>query len=93
MGGSAVLLLAFAVTCISRYIPASSCVYDNGRQAVPSLPTPFPVALLDGRPSASFSACSDNTQKTAFIVFAVASALCGYIASLHGLCMYAAFVP
>ena len=32
LGGSAVLLLAFAVTAISRYIPRSSCVFDNGRQ-------------------------------------------------------------
>ena len=42
------LLLAFAVTAISRYIPPSSCVYDNGRQAVPTEPRPFPIARLNG---------------------------------------------
>jgi hypothetical protein len=87
MGGSAVLLLAFAVTCISRYIPASSCIYDNGRRAVPLQPRAFPIALLEGRSSASFSSCTDNAEKTAFIIFGVTSALCGYVASLHGLCM------
>ena len=88
MGGSAVLLLAFAVTCISRYIPPSSCIYDNGRRAIPTEPTPFPIERLDGRTSASFPTCTDQQEKTAFIVFAVAAALCGYVASLHGVCMY-----
>ena len=43
LGGSAVLLLAFAVTAISRYIPQSSCVFNNGRLgtvASPFSPTP-----------------------------------------------------
>ena len=43
LGGSAVLLLAFAVTAISRYIPQSSCVFNNGRLgtvASPLSPTP-----------------------------------------------------
>jgi hypothetical protein len=34
LGGSSVLLLAFAVTAISRYIPSGSCVFDNGRQGI-----------------------------------------------------------
>ena len=43
LAGSAVLLLAFAVTAISRYIPQSSCVFNNGRLgtvASPFSPTP-----------------------------------------------------
>ena len=88
IGGSAVLLLAFAVTCISRYIPPSSCIYGNGRQAVPTEPLPFPIERLNGRSSASFPTCTDKREQDAYIVFAVAAALCGYIASLHGVCMY-----
>jgi hypothetical protein len=87
IGGSAVLLLAFAVTCISRYIPTSSCTFDNGRQAIPTQPLVFPIDVLNGRSSASFPACTEHVEKDAYIVFAVASALCGYITSIHGVCM------
>ncbi len=87
IGGSAVLLLAFAVTCISRYIPTSSCTFDNGRQAIPTQPLVFPIEVLNGRSSASFPACTEHVEKDAYIVFAVASALCGYITSIHGVCM------
>jgi hypothetical protein len=88
LGGSAVLLLAFAVTAISRYIPPSSCVYSNGRQAVPTEPRPFPIARLNGAVAASFPSCKDYPEKDAFITFAVAAAMCGYIASLHGVCLH-----
>jgi hypothetical protein len=88
LGGSAVLLLAFAVTSISRYIPPSSCVYSNGRQAVPTEPRPFPIARLNGAAVASFPSCKDYPEKDAFITFAVAAALCGYVASLHGVCLH-----
>jgi hypothetical protein len=87
-GGSSVLLLAFAVTAISRYIPPSSCLYDNGRQAIPTEPRPFPIARLNGADSASFPSCKDYPEKDAFITFAVAAALCGYVASLHGVCLH-----
>ena len=87
-GGSSVLLLAFAVTAISRYIPPSSCVYDNGRQSMPTEPRPFPIARLNGADAASFPSCRDYPEKDVFITFAVAAALCGYVASLHGVCMY-----
>ena len=43
LGGSAVLLLAFAVTAIQRYIPQTSCVLNNGylgAVASPFSPTP-----------------------------------------------------
>ena len=43
LGGSAALLLAFAVTAIQRYIPQSSCVLNNGylgAVASPFSPTP-----------------------------------------------------
>jgi hypothetical protein len=88
IGGSAVLLLAFAVTCITRYIPPSSCILDNGRQSVPVETRSFSIERLNGQPSASFPACVDHQEKYAFIVFAIVSALCGYITSLHGVCMY-----
>lgn len=87
-GGSAVLLLAFAVTAISRYIPPSSCVYDNGRQSMPTEPRPFPIARLNGADAASFPSCRDYPEKDVFITFAVAAALCGYVASLHGVCLH-----
>jgi hypothetical protein len=88
MGGSSVLLLAFSVTCISRYIPPSSCIFDNGRQSIPTLPSPVPVQDLKGQSSASFLSCADHNAKTPYIIFAVAAAVCGYVSSLHGLCMY-----
>jgi hypothetical protein len=88
LGGSSVLLLSFAVTAISRYIPPSSCTYDNGRLSIPTEPRPFPIARLNGASAASFPSCKDYPEKDAFITFAVASALCGYIASLHGVCLF-----
>ena len=39
------LLLAFSVRCISRYIPDSACVYDNGLQNLPTEQTPFSIYL------------------------------------------------
>jgi hypothetical protein len=88
IGGSAVLLLAFSVTAISRYIPPSSCVYSNGRQAIPNEKRPFPIARLNGESAISIPSCKDYPEKDIFITFAVAAAICGYVASLHGVCLY-----
>ena len=49
--------------------------------------------MLTGAEAASFPSCKDYPQKDAFITFAVAAAACGYIASLHGVCLYRTPTP